>query len=235
MILLEFDHVSKVYRPGARERVALRNVSFALEAGEHVAVVGERHSGRSTLLRIAAGVEMADEGVVRFQGRDLSGAEQLRSHIGYCRKTFRPADGRYILDQLVTGQLMRGGSAASARSRALAALERSGAVQCAGLRPSDLDSSEAARVVVARALAHQPKLLVIDEPTLGVNLLERGQILQLLNSLAREGIAVLTSAGETDPLTGAARALLLSDGELVGKHEPHELAPIVPFRRSAAR
>jgi ABC-type multidrug transport system ATPase subunit len=236
MSLLEFEHVGKVYRRGARERVALRNVSFALEGGEQVAVWGERHSGRSTLLRIAAGLEAAEEGVVRFQGRDLSGrgAGQLRSHIRYCRKTFRPADGRYVLDQLVTSQLTRGGSATSARSRARTALERAGAAQCAELRPSDLDSTEAARVVIARALAHQPKLLVIDEPTLGVNLLQRDQILALLHSLTREGIAVLMSVGETSCLTGADRALSLSDGELIGKPEPRELAPIVPFRRSAA-
>ncbi|HEY3864479.1 MAG TPA: ATP-binding cassette domain-containing protein [Solirubrobacteraceae bacterium] len=237
MSLLEFDQVSKVYRPGTRERVALRNVSFRLEAGEHVVVWGERHSGRSTLLLIAAGVETAYEGVVRFQGRDLNGrdTEQLRSHIGYCRKTFQPVDGRYILDQLVAGQLMRGGSAASARSRVLAALERAGVLPCARLRPADLDSSEAARVVIARALAHQPKLLIIDEPTLGVNLLERDSILSLLHSLAREDIAVLTSAGDASCLTGADRALLMSDGELVGKHEPDELAAVVPLRRSAAR
>jgi len=237
MSLLEFEDVSKVCRTGARERVALRNVSFRLEAGEHVTVWGERHSGRSTLLRIAAGVEKAGEGIVRFQGRDLNGrdAEQLRSHIGYCRKTFRQDGGRYVLDQLVTGQLMRGGSAASARSRVLAALERSGVLRCARHRPADLDSSEAARVVIARALAHQPKLLIIDEPTLGVNLLERDSILSLLHSLAREGIAVLTSAGDASCLAGADRALSMSDGELVGKHEPGELAAIVPLRRSAAR
>lgn len=236
MTLLELENVGKRYGRGSRERVALRDVSLQIEAGEHIAVWGRRRSGRSTLLRVAAGVETPDEGVVRFQGRDLSelGAETLRGHIRYCRKVFRPDDGQYVLDQLITGQLARGASASLARSRARDALERAGAAQCAALRPNDLDSTEAALVVIARALAHQPKLLVIDEPTLGVDLLDRDRILSLLRSLTANGIAVLMSAGETPCLSDSDRALALSNGELRGELEPPELAPVVPFPLSAA-
>jgi ABC-type multidrug transport system ATPase subunit len=235
MTLLELEHVSKRYGHGSRERVALRDVSLQIDAGEHVAVWGQRRSGRSTLLRVAAGVEIPDKGIVRFEGRDLTelGAETLRGHIRYCRKAFRPADGQYVLDHLITSQLTRGASASLAQSRARDALERAGAAQCAALRPNDLDSTEAARVVIARALAHQPKLLVIDEPTLGVNLLDRDRILLLLRALVDDGIAVLMSAGETPCLSGSDRALALSNGELRGELEPPELAPVVLFRRSA--
>jgi ABC-type multidrug transport system ATPase subunit len=234
MSLLELEHVGKVYLRGARKRVALRDVSLRIEAGEHVAVWGQRRSGRSTLLRIAAGVETVEEGVVRFQGRDLHGpgGQELRSGVSYCRKTFSPVDGRYVLDQLVNSQLTCSGSASSARSLAHGALERAGAEGCAGLRASELDGAEAIRVAIARSLTHEPLLLVIDEPTLGVRILERDSILELLHSLAREGIAVLTSAEDTSSLMGADRALGLSDGELIGE-QPRSLATVVSLPRSA--
>jgi putative ABC transport system ATP-binding protein len=234
MSLLELEHVSKRYgrRPG--ERVALRDVSLQIEPGELVAVLGRRRSGRSTLLRVAAGVEVSDEGVVRFAGHKLAsgGADAGDGGIGYCQRSFRPGEGRAVLDQIVVRLLARGASPSSAASRAHAALARAGAERCAGLGPDDLDSAEAVRVTIARALAGNPRLLVIDEPTKGVDLLERDSILLLLRSLANEGVAVLMSAGETPCLSGVDRGLTIGDGELHGRPSS-ELAPVLPLRRVA--
>lgn len=235
MNLLELEHASKRYGCGSRERVALRDISLEVEPGELVAVWGRRRSGRSTLLRVAAGLEAPDDGVVRFEGHDLSDrrSEAARGGIRYCRKAFRPAGGKLVLDQLVTGQLARGVSPSPARSRAHDALARAGAEQCAGLRPSELDPAEAVRVAIARALTHEPKLLVIDEPTLGVDLVGHGQIVSLLRSLADDGMAVLTSAVETTGLAKADRALSLSKGELRGELTTAPVAPVVPLRAAA--
>jgi ABC-type multidrug transport system ATPase subunit len=234
MSLLELDHASKRYGRGVHERIALRDVSLEVEPGELVAVWGRRRSGRSTLLRIAAGVEAPDSGVVRLQGRDLSArsCELLGDGIGYCRKTFHPNEGRVVLDHLIVGQLARGVSPSAAANRAWEALERTDAGGCAKLKPTELDGGEAVRVAIARALSLQPKLLLIDEPTIGVDLLARDAILLLLRSLAGEGMAVLTSTGESTGLSGA-RALTLSDGELHGR-PTRELAPVLPLRRRSA-
>jgi putative ABC transport system ATP-binding protein len=235
--MLELNHVSKHYGRGRHECVALNDVSLQIEPGEMLAVWGRRRSGRSTLLRIAAGVEAPDAGIVSFQGHDLAGphGRTLLGTIRYCRKTFRPAEGQLVMDQLTTGQLTRGVSLSLARTRARDALKRVGAEQCATLRPSELDSTEAACVAIARALAHRPKLLVIDEPTLGVDLLERDRVLMLLRTLADEGIAVLASAAETSCLSGADRALTIGHGELHGQLSTPELAPVVPLRRAAGQ
>jgi ABC-type ATPase involved in cell division len=237
MSLLEFEHVSKRYGRGPGERVALRDVSLRIDAGELVTVWGMRHSGRSTLLRVAAGVETPDEGVVRFAGRDLAdrGAVVRAGGIGYCFGSFRPSEGRFVLDQIVVSLITRGESPSTARSRARAALERAGVVQCAARRPDELDSTEAARVVIARALAGEPRLLVIDEPTKGVDQLERDAILLLLRSVADEGVAVLASTGTTTGFLGADRGWTIGDGELIGMRDGPELAPVVPLRRSAGR
>ncbi len=234
MTMLKLEHASKRYGRGVHERVALRDVSLEVEPGELVAVYGRRRSGRSTLLRIAAGVEAPDSGTVCVDGRDLSArsCELLGDGIGYCRKTFHPNEGRVVLDHLVVGQLARGVAHKAAANRAWEALERADAGGCAKLRPAELDGGEAVRVAIARALSLQPRLLLIDEPTIGVDLLARDAILMLLRSLAGEGMAVLTSTGDTTGLSGA-RALTLSDGELHGR-PTRELAPVLPLRRRSA-
>jgi ABC-type ATPase involved in cell division len=233
MSLLELRHVSKRYGRGAYERVALHDVSLQVDAGELVSVWGRRRSGRSTLLRVAAGVEAPDGGTVCFDGRELSGrcGEMLGDRIGYCHTWFAPSEGEVVLDHLLVGQYARAIPPSQAASRARAALQRAGAERCAACRPAELDCAETVRVAIARALAPAPRLLLIDEPTIGVDLLARDGILRLLQSLAQDGIAVLMSTGETAGLSGA-RALTLSDGELRGEPS-REPAPVVPLRRPA--
>jgi ABC-type sugar transport system ATPase subunit len=236
MALLELEHVSKRFGRGTAERIALHDVSLELDSGELVGVWGRRRSGRSTLLRVAAGIERPDEGIVRLHVRDPAGSrsEQLRTHARFCRRTFRPAEGNTVLEQLMTGQLTRGASLAQARKHARDALQRVGAEHSASRRPGDMDGAEATRAAIARAIVREPKLLVIDEPTLGVDLSARDEILALLRGLADEGIAILYSATDTSGLTGADRALSLAKGSLNGQLSSLELAPVVPLRRAAA-
>jgi energy-coupling factor transporter ATP-binding protein EcfA2 len=234
MSLLALEHVSRRYRSGTHERVVLDDVSLTLEAGELLAVWGLRRSGRSTLLRVAAGIEPPDAGVVRFDGEDLARSpDALGSGIGYCRSPPLDGEAHGVLDELIAGQLARGVPQPAAHSRAFAALERTGATGCAGRDLRELDGGESVRVAIACALTLGPSLLVIDEPTRGVDLLERDAILTLLRTLADEGIALLVSAGEATALSGADRALSLSDGELRGSLSP-ELAAVVPLRRRAS-
>jgi ABC-type multidrug transport system ATPase subunit len=229
MSLLELERVSKYYGR-LDERVALRDASLRLEVGEMVVVWGMRRSGRSTLLRIAAGIEAPDTGVVRFAGRDVRAhpGATLGDGIGYCRKRFAASEGQLVIDQLVTGLVARGVPLSLAASRAREALERAGIERCATLTPGELNCAEVVRAAIARALAFGPSLLLIDEPTIGVDLLERDAILLLLHSLAQEGMAILACTGESPSLSGA-RALTLSEGELHGRQAP-ELAEVVPLR-----
>jgi ABC-type multidrug transport system ATPase subunit len=237
MALLELAGVGKRYGRGQLERVALREISFELGAGELLAVWGRRNSGRSTLLRIAAGLEAPDRGSVSLDGRDLHarGSGHLREQIRYCRKTYRATEGHLVIDRLTTAQLTRGIPGPAARARAHEALERAGVSHCATLMPDRLDTAETVLVGIARSLVHQPKLLVIDEPTLGVDVFERDRILSLLRSLADDGTAVLMSVGETTCLAGADRALSLASGELHGELQTPALAPVIPLHDAASR
>lgn len=230
MILLKLEHVSKRSRGGVRD--TLDDVSLAIDEGELVTVWGERRSGRSTLLRVAAGIEAADAGIIRFAGRDLTdrGPEKLGAGISYCRTVFRASAGQHIVDLLTATQLARGIPRSAARSRAWKALERVGAKECATRTAEELNGEEIVRIAIARALASEPRLLVIDEPTIGVDLIAREGILALLRSIADEGIAILASTGEGTGFIGADRVLALHKGKLRGEITP-ELAPVTELDR----
>jgi putative ABC transport system ATP-binding protein len=234
MALLELDHVFKRYGRRSRERVVLQDVSLDLYSGELMAILGKRDSGRSTLLQLAAGLQPPTSGVVRFNGQDLAArrGRDLGAGIGFCRRTFRGAEDLLVKDHVMVGQLGRGISHAEATSRMWSALARVDASDCAARTPADLDTAELVRVMIARALAFQPSLLVIDEPTRGVDLLERDDILSLLRSLADEGIAVLICIGEATAFAGCDRALHLREGQLGGDPTPGP-APLVQFPRQA--
>lgn len=221
--LLALEGVRKRYEQGPE---LLRGVAMHVQAGELVVVWGLRRSGRSTLLRIAAGIEPPDAGSVRFEGADLAmeGERLLGRQIGYCQKTLRLDDAHTALEHAMVGLLSRWVSPARARKQALAALDRVGVGHCARMRQRDLSAGESVRVALARTLTLSPRLLVIDEPVRGVELTERDGILSLLRTLADEGVTVLASTGESTGLSEADRALVLGHGELRS----------APARRSAA-
>lgn len=236
MSLLTLSGVSKRSRDGQLERVVLRDLSLSLDAGELTVVWGMRGSGRSTLLRIAAGIQAPDAGTVCFEGRDLAdhGEDALGAGIGYCQKTLTPGGSQSVLDLVMLSLLARGVSAQQARSRAREALERAGVAAAATAAISALDRAETVRVALARVLALAPRVLVIDDPIGGVDLLERDGILALLRRIADDGAAVLASTGESTGLSGADRTLTLSEGQLRGP-APAELAAVLPLRRTSVR
>lgn len=232
--MLQLERIGRRYRQGARWVDVLREVSLEIHEAEVVAVWGPRNSGRSTLLRIAAGIEAPDSGAVRFCGRPLLvGGSAAGGGIAYCQISVRSPEGRAVLEDLVGSQLALGVRLSQARTRTWEALERVGARSCEAHRHCELSRAEAVRVAIAGALLQQPVLLVIDEPTTGVEDLERDPILELLRSLSEEGIAVLMSLDKGIGLFAANRALSLSHGQLRG-HTVPELAPVVelPLRVS---
>ncbi len=231
MSLLSLKDVTHRYRHGRVERVALKDVALDLEAGELVGVRGVRRSGRSTLLRVAVGIEFPEEGVVCFEGQDLTVCRDrvLGSRIGYSRTSFSKVEAGLVVEHVATSLLAQHIAPRFAHRRAEEMLDRVGAADCAERDPFELDGAEVVRVAIARALITEPSLLVIDEPTSGVGLLQRDPILALLRSIANDGIAVLMCTGDASDLSGFDRAMSIDAGELRGvERKPDAL--VVPLR-----
>jgi len=232
MSLLAIEHATKRFTSGQRETVALRDVSLEVDVGQCVAVHGLRRSGRTTLLRVAAGMLPLDAGRVRFAGRDIAsgGSDPLGVEIGFCSPRFDPAHGGSVVEQVAVALLAHGVGRTRARERAAAALARVGASDWAHFGLRELHGDELVRAGIARALVTEPRLLLLDEPTGGVDVPQRDAILELLRTLADDGAAVLMTVGE--PVAGANRVLALDAGRLRDEAAT-ERAPVVPLRRDA--
>jgi len=235
MSLLSIKHVTARHGRGRIERLVLKDVSLDIEAGELIAVWGLRRSGRTTLLRIATGMERPDEGKVLFAGQELAPRRDkiLGSEIGCVQFPSSPGEGESVLDWVAEGWMAGRISLAAARRRARETLAAVKAEGYATFSLRELDAGEAVRVALARALTGGPRLLVVDEPTNGVDLMDRDPILRLLRDIANRGVAVLMTTGDGAALAGVDRSFTLDHGELLGG-DAQPLASVSRLRRRAS-
>ena len=234
MSVLALEHVSKRYRAAQRERLVLDSVSLQLDAGELVVVYGPRRSGRTTLLRIAAGIETPDSGSVYLRRTPSFPSTPAKRSARASAISARPSTAtksKASSSRLPPRCSPAGSVPEQARDRARAVLQRIDAQHCSARTVDELSSGETIRVAFARALVLAPAVLVADEPAATVEISERDGILSLLRTLSGQGVAVLASTAEPAEMAGAHRALTLGDGTLRGPATP-ELAPVVALRRS---
>lgn len=241
--LLSFLNVSKRFPDGSREIVVLDRVSLDVDAGVSVGVYGPRRSGKSTLLRLAAGIALPDAGAIRFEGHDIvrmSTGERgrlLRDAIAFMAAAdWRATPGESALDHVATSLGSAGLTMREARRRAMRALDEVeiGVASAAELTAS-LALSERVRVMLARALAREPRLLVLDDPAPLPSLGERDRFFALLRSAAREhGITLLMASEEMAALQGVGAMVSICDGELVSTGSQGTVVQLPGRRRAGA-
>jgi putative ABC transport system ATP-binding protein len=228
-VRLELERVSKRYAAKHGDAVqALENVSLRVNAGEVVALYGPSGHGKTTLLELAAGTLTPDSGAIRFGGVDLatmSGDEaaRYRRSVGFIFARFYLNAGTSALDNATLKLLFAGWSPRRARREAAIWLKRVGLERRADHPPAKLSMGEQQRVVIARALASAPRLILADEPTASLDT-ERGRaILRLLTDISRErGVGLLLATHDPDAAAFADRVCDLRDGRLRERrdHEP---------------
>jgi ABC-type lipoprotein export system ATPase subunit len=217
--LLALEAVGKSYLRGEHRLRVLKEVSLEVGAGQLVAVWGKRGAGKTTLLKIAARLEAPDQGVVRFDGVDLAGLREsehtrlMLEKIGWVRRAGPKSDLR-IVDYVALPRLADSGRR-RAYSLAAEALERVGMAECAGQQWGSLSDGERSLIAIAHGIVRAPKLLLVDDPTANLDVLEREEVTQLLRSLAEEeGIAVLMTVPDMPAVMNAHHIASLSGGRL---------------------
>jgi ABC-type cobalamin/Fe3+-siderophores transport system ATPase subunit len=220
-VLLSLEGVGKRYRRGERSHWLLRRATLEIPAGEVVAVVAMRSQGKTTLLRIAAGMLAPDEGRVLFDGCDLGSlsdrahARLLREQVGLAGR-LGPGLGVRMLDY-VAMRLAIGGRShrREVRLHATAVLEQVGAEHCAERHWEELSDWERALVELAQAIAGTPRLLLIDDVLDGLGMRETDELAQLVRELAEDrGIGVLMAVSDAEAALCSHRVLSLADGRL---------------------
>lgn len=241
--LLSFSHVGKRFPDGGREITVLKDVSFDVEDGAFVGLYGARRSGKSTLLRLAAGIERPDTGAVCFYGQSLqgmSGAQRgrlLRGELALMASSdWRPNPGESVVDHVAMSLGSEGTTVRDARRRAFGVLERVGLTAAYGEGPAGaLSLGDRTLAMLARALVHDPRILLVDEPAVMPSLEDRERFYGLLRELTRErSMALLMASEEMGALQGARLIMSLSDGEVCAPGKPERGTVVALPLRGAA-
>jgi ABC-type lipoprotein export system ATPase subunit len=239
---LEFKDVGRVFRRGARLVVALDRVCLAIGRGECVAVYGASRSGKTTLLRIAAGEETPTSGSVRYDGKDLDVLNErqrsslLRSEVSWVPASLDFHPGLNVLEQVTLAGYMGSRDHTRSEEEAREVLNSAGIEQCAEARPCELSDGELRLTALAQGIVKRPRLLLADVPASGLDPIERDRVLELLRGYAsRHGAAVLFSAAHADETLRCSRVVRLDAGRLTVPLPPPARGEVIefPVRRAA--
>lgn len=222
MTVLSLDHVSKTYGSGHVAVEALRDVSFSIDAGQVILVMGRSGSGKTTLLTIAGSLLRPTEGRVSVDGVDLAAlsarqlAELRLRRIGFVFQSFNLLSALTAEQNVAVPLLAHGVARRTAVERARQVLDSVGLDQRRHHLPRDLSGGEKQRVAIARGLVMGPPLLLVDEPTANLDAHTGEDVAQLLHGLSQEhGSAVLIVSHDDRLRTVADGVLTLEDGQLV--------------------
>jgi putative ABC transport system ATP-binding protein len=219
--LVELDGLTKTYKEGTQERTVLRDVSLRLARGDFSVLMGRSGAGKSTLLNLISGIDRPTSGRVRIGDTDLTDKTETertrfrRAHVGFVFQSFN------LISTLTVGENVRlplelaGESPRADRDRATAMLDRVGLADRADQFPDRLSGGEQQRVAVARALAHEPLLVLADEPTGNLDYDTGQAVLTLLSDLVEDtGTTLLVATHDPEVLPRADRVLHLHGGAL---------------------
>lgn len=201
---------------------ALRGVSFAVHAGEYVAIVGSSGSGKSTLLNLLGVLDRPTSGVIRYDGQDVqelddAAVAKLRNErIGFVFQSFHLLQRVSAVDNVIVPLTYRSGSKTNRRDRAVAALTAVGLADRLDHRPNQLSGGQQQRVAIARALVTEPGLILADEPTGNLDTKTSSEIMTLLEALHRDkGTALVVITHDPEVAARADRRIELRDGVVV--------------------
>ncbi|MEK5440991.1 ABC transporter ATP-binding protein/permease [Fredinandcohnia sp. FSL W7-1320] len=221
MKLLELKHINKSYKLAGKESVSvLRDVNINFESGEFVSILGESGSGKSTLMNIIGGMDSDYEGDVIVQGKTLRAMKEKeidayrKEKIGFVFQSFNLIPHLSVFENVMIAMQMMDKSVKERTKHALEILAEVGLQDHAKKRPNQLSGGQKQRVAIARALANDPEIILADEPTGALDQETSGQILELLDSIAKKGVLIITVTHSQKVADFGSRIITVEDGSI---------------------
>ena len=195
--ILEIRHLGKSF--GTHE--VLRDIDFTVKKGDVISIIGASGSGKSTLLRCVNLLETPSSGQILYHGTDVAGrgvnAPEYRSHVGMVFQSFNLFNNMSVLKNCMVGQMkVLKRSKEEARQQALKYLEKVGMAPYINAKPRQISGGQKQRGAIARALAMDPEVLLFDEPTSALDPEMVGEVLNVMQTLAQEGMTMLVVTHE---------------------------------------
>ena len=228
--MIEFQQVTKAYQVAGREIPALHSTDLTIEAGQVFGIIGHSGAGKSTLLRLINRLEEPSSGRIRVNGEDVTaldaaGLRRFRQRVGMIFQHFNLLSSATVADNValplrLAGELDRG----QINQRVRALLERVGLSDHANKYPAQLSGGQQQRVAIARALAMSPKIMLFDEPTSALDPEMVNEVLDVMASLAKEGMTMVIVTHEMAFAKEVGNRLLFMDsGQVLEAGSPEEI------------
>lgn len=222
MTLLEVKNLKKIYttRFGASQVQALSDVSFSVEKGEYVAIMGESGSGKTTLLNILAALDKPSGGTVLLNGRDMKGIKDnelaafRRKNLGFVFQEFNLLDTFSIEDNIYLPLVLAGENYGQMKEKLDRIAGRLGLTGLLKKFPYEVSGGQKQRAAVARALITRPQLILADEPTGALDSRSSDELMKLFSQVNREGQTILMVTHSVKAASSAGRVLFIRDGQV---------------------
>lgn len=222
MAILEVNNLKKVYttRLGGNQVEALKNLSFSVEEGEYVAIMGESGSGKTTLLNILAALDKPTCGQVILNGKNIVDIREKeisafrRENLGFVFQDFNLLDNFSLKDNIVLPLVLSGVDYKEMERRITPIAAQLGILDILGKYPYEVSGGQKQRAAVARALIIKPELVLADEPTGALDSKATEDLLTLFNKINERGQTILMVTHSTKAASHARRVLFIKDGEV---------------------
>jgi putative ABC transport system ATP-binding protein len=220
--IVQVRDLSKTYEEGGRTRTILDSIDLDIYAGEFFVLLGKSGSGKSTLINLISGIDRPDAGQILVRGADITALDEYRQtlfrrdHIGIVFQFFNLIPTLTVLENITLPLELRGGNRRAAAGQGMMLLERVGLANRADDFPDKLSGGEQQRVAIARALAHEPDVVLADEPTGNLDEDTGRRVMTLLLELTRDlgkTLVMATHSAEVVPL--ADRVCEIHEGKLI--------------------
>ncbi|MCO4332678.1 amino acid ABC transporter ATP-binding protein [Staphylococcus hyicus] len=217
--------IEKLYKSFGKQDV-LKGIDLNINKGEVVAIIGPSGSGKSTLLRCMNLLETPSQGRIIFENKDLTDKgtkiDMLRQDMGMVFQNFNLFPHKKVIDNIILApSLLKKGTKSNLNTQALHLLDRVGLKERANAYPSQLSGGQKQRVAIVRALAMNPKVMLFDEPTSALDPEVVGEVLNVMKSLAKEGMTMVVVTHEMDFARNVSdRVIFMADGVVIEEGPP---------------